>query len=274
MLNDYFTSDDVSAYSNHSSLDTEADIAKNVIKTRLDEVFGMPYQFMDTVDMRVDNDHPIGIKYSEKILSSLPLLFLTPCRQKFAPGFDTSSKEKLLDAIANQNSEILKSVNGKGVGRYYTTEFAFSDYYNYVNLMCHQVAQYLGIANEYVIFRGSNQKIGSINWMNKDKSSSSFRDYFVSGSSSMLVFYADGLNSMSDTFSNDSTESSLASTINGYSSQTNEMKFLLGSNNALANMANSMGDLGGNLSSALSGFGASITGGLLSDLATKGVSTV
>ncbi len=105
-----------------------------------------------------------------------------------------------------------------------------------------------------------------------DVKNEDFRSYF--NASNSAVFYVDGLDSISDNFGNSTTESSLASTINGFSDQANEIKFLLGGDSALAQMINSTGDAVSSVSSALSGTVTTMFGGMLGDLAKTGVNTV
>ena len=259
-LNPYFSEDDITSYT--SGRDEEVE---GVLKTNLAGIFGIPYQFLPTVDPRIPGTE-LGRKYTEKIISRMPLLFLTPCRQVFMADFSQSDKEKVLSSLLGGNSAGIDSINGSG--KYYTTEFDYATYYEYVNTMCRQVAFFLGIADERVGIDG-NKKIKDINWANAVNSS--FKNYFAA--SSAVVSYVDGLTSMSDSFSNSTTESSLSSTINGFSDQANEVKFLLGSNSALRQMMNTSNDVISNITSSLSGI-TDLAGGMLSDLASTGVSTI
>lgn len=262
-VNKYQTSDAVSSYDGVG----DEDEIEGVLKTNLNGIFAIPYQFMESVDQRIDGTE-IGAKYAEKIIARMPLLFITPCRQVFMKGFDGTSKEIALGALLDGNSEMMGSITS--VGKYYTTEFAYSEYYEYVNTMATQLSCFLGIGNEKVNINGSSKKIKNINW--NDAKNSSFKNYFAADDA--IVFYLDGLTSMSESFSNSTTESSLASTINGFSDQANELKFLIGKDSALSNLMEGATSITDSIGGALSGTLSSLTGGMLGDLAKTGVSTV
>lgn len=255
----YYNSDDISTYGYGDSYQVSGILGSN-----LNGIFGIPYQFMDTVDPRPAGSD-IGVKYMEKIVSRMPLLFLTPCRQVFMPGMDDATKESTLQSLVGNSGATTASS-----GKYYTTEWAYSDYYNYVNVMCTQACKFAGVANDDVWANGTIQKMGSINWMSMKNES--FNDYFAA--SNAVVFYLDGFSSISDSFSNSTMESSLASMVNGYSDQAKEIKFLLGNDSALAQMYNAAGEITGSITNALGDTIGDLAGGMLGSLASKGVNTI
>lgn len=237
---------------------------KGALKTNLNGIFGIPYQFMDIVDHRIDGTE-IGSKYSEKIVSRLPLLFLTPCKQMFMAEFDDTDKENILNDLLTGDGS---SANVESTGKYYTTKFCYPEYYKYVNKMMVSLCYFTGLG-EFKVGIDGNKKLKNVNWENA--TNSSFKSYFNAKNS--VVFYLDGLVSMSESFSNGTTESSLASTINGFSDQANELRFLLGEKSALANMMKSASDVGDSIKGIVGKF-SDLTGGMLTDLASTGVSTV
>ena len=87
--------------------------------------------------------------------------------------------------------------------------------------------------------------------------------------------YLDGnsVATMSDSFNNGTTESSLASTINGYGEQARELKFLLGEG-ALSQLFEDNGSTKDNITQGLESIAGNLTGGMLADLASTGVNTV
>lgn len=269
-INSYNTADDISSY---SIGDTSA---TSILQHDLSGIFGIPYQFMENVDRRIPNTN-IGTKYADKIVSRMPLLFLTPCKQVFMPGYGKEDKGNVLsELIAGRggNDSLLNQLNLKS-GRYYTTEFAYAEYADQINTMCRQEARFLGIADSVVpIYQksgsGHMKKIKDINW--HQVKNSSFDSYF--SASNAVVFYADGLVSMSDSFSNSTGESSLASTINGFSDTAKEIRFLLGEESMLANLVDSAASVTDSITSSLGDITSGLTGGMLSDLASTGVSTV
>ena len=264
-INAYYTSDDIKNY----QLGNNDDEFSRVLKTDLNGIFGIPYQFMNTVDTRIDGTD-LGAKYAEKIVSRMPLLFITPCKQKFMEGFNAEDKETVLNALLSGSGlgELGNSLSA--VGKYYTTTFAYDEYMEQVNHMCAQVASFLGIADIEVPFNGSKTKIREIDWTNAKNGS--FKNYIHASKAS--VYYVDGLDSMSESFGNSTTESGLASTINGYSDQANEIKFLLGENSALSSLMQAGQSLTDTIGNTLSGTITDFAGGMLGDLASTGVSTI
>jgi hypothetical protein len=133
------------------------------------------------------------------------------------------------------------------------------------------VSVYLGIHNEKINVNGKMRKICEIDWaseLNDD-----FKTFFSSEEN--IIFYLDGLNSVSEGFSNDTTESSLASTINGFSEQANEIRFLFGSGgNVAANLINSADEISSNVTENLSNMATSLGGGIIGSLTGKGVNAV
>jgi hypothetical protein len=262
MLNKYFTEDDISSYTMGDTSEIDG-----VLKTNISGIFGAPYQFLPDVDERISGSD-IGAIYAEKIIARMPLLFLTPCRQLFMEDFNGTDKEKVLSDLLRVGGAI-DSVSG--TGRYYTTEFAYDDYYKYVNTMMTELSRFAGVGDQVITLGGNvNKKIKDINWQNA--CNSSFKNYFAA--SYATVYYVDGLTSMSESFSNSTTESSLASTINGYGDQANEIKFLLGKNSAVGSLYETARDSVSGALSGLSGSVSNLAGGMLGDLANTGVSNV
>lgn len=231
-------------------------------------IFGIPYQFLPSVDRRIyGTDSGMGRKYAEKIMTHAPLLMITPCRQKFMEGFNR----------AEQNSVIQDLISGEfhasgleHVGRYYTSDYAEPEYYKAVNRMCSECAHFLGIEDEHlpdISGKKGSVRLGDINWQeNKNRD---IAEYFAARK--CVVFYADGLVSLQDSFGNSTTESSLQSTINSFGDQAKELKFLLGGSSA-EGLMDSASDIVSNITSGLGDLGGNLTAGMLGDLATNGVS--
>ena len=91
-----------SLHYNSDEQDT-GDSATDVVKTEVilkspRGIFGMPYQFLKTVDRRLNNTN-IGAKYSEKIVAKMPLLFMVPCKQKFMDGYSKEEKSITISKV-------------------------------------------------------------------------------------------------------------------------------------------------------------------------------
>ena len=237
--------------------------------TSLNGIFGIPYQFLQSVDRRIDknNNTSLGRKYTEKIMTHAPLLMITPCRQKFMEGFNSEEQASVISALVGGESV----GGGELVGRYYNSEYAEDEYYACVNHMCAEVSHFLGIGDE--LYGG--QRIDSIDWQSSSLKNNDLSAYFAA--KRCVVFYADGLVSLQDSFGNSTTESSLASTINSFGDQQKELRFLLGGNSSIGGLYDKVaGSVSDSLTSIVAGLsgtdGSGITGGMLGDLASTGVS--
>ena len=201
--------------------------ANKLLTNNLTGIYGMPYQFMDTVDRRLDKTD-FGRKYAEKIVGRMPLLFLTPGKQSFMTEFSKQDKKNILNKLVDtmlekKNNTAIDDILSR-TGRYYTFEFAYKEYFEYVNPMCNITAKLLGLANKEITIGGYTKKLGIFDWskvLNND-----FKSYFSANEN--IVFYINSDDSVSESFSNDTRESSLVSSVNGLSDQAKELQFLLG----------------------------------------------
>ena len=246
-----------------------------LVMRNINGIFGAPYQFMETVDRRMYNggtanssdSSGLGRKYTEKIIARLPLLMLTPCRQQFMEGFSKDQKANVMTALIGG---VTDASSFNDYGRYYNVRFAYDEYYKCVDRMIHQAAYLLGVHNAQVNLTGSRQSLGSVNWMNV--SNDAFKKYFAAGSS--VVFYVDGLTTMQDSFSNNTTDSSLASTINGISDTAREIQFLVGPNSAASKIYEFSRDAINEAAGSIESVTGTMVGGMLGDLTTTGVNAV
>lgn len=246
-------------------------LSDSLILRKNSGIFGIPYQFLDSVDRRIgDNKHYSGRKYSEKILGRLPLLMLTPCEAEFMEGFSDNDKGSVIEAIMEGGA----TPHLDSTGRFYTAAFKFDEYWNIVNRMSTVMTSYMGIGDQEVIMTdGSPVKLSNINWqyMVSDEFKNIFNSFAEHRS---VMFYVDGLTTISDSFSNSTTESSLASSINGFSDQAKEIRFLLGNESIISKAADVSDSILSGLAQGASNFTEKLTGGMLGQLATTGVSTV
>ena len=268
-LRDYISTDSIDYYVKAEYDNTEQ--VESLLTTNLNGVFGIPYQFMETVDRRLENTE-VGRKYTDKIISRLPLLFLTPGKQTFMKDFSKDDRRSVLSYITDLGASGDVSELIKGKGKYYSFEFDYDTYFQYVNTMAWSVAYYMGIADEEIaIGDNGRRKLGDFDW--RRATSDSFKTFF--NASENIVFYLDGMTSVSESYSNNTTESSLASTINGNVDTVKEIQFILGNNNSVASKLLEGGaDATSSISSALSGVIGKLGGGILESLATSGVNSV
>ena len=268
----YLPGGKLDANSNRTFLDDAVEMARNIARaaygesyenslnsalskintSNLSSIEALPYQFLPTVDRRINqakndgtadknNMGSVGRKYAEKILTRMPLLFLMPCTAKFMAGASEEDTNLALygtvasikgvlegDTVNSLVALLGKDYMSEKTARYYGTEFAFASYYEYLQIMLASLANYLGIEDKEVYFRGEKVKIGDINWADQNKGKDDLAMYF-SGEES-LAFYMDGIDSVSETFSNDTTMPSIASEFNSKGEEARQMRFLFGNN--------------------------------------------
>lgn len=190
----------------------------------IEGVFGLPYQFLPSADMRLDGSVSditlLGQEYAENIIQRIPLLFMSPGKASFMTKFGENQKKDVLGRFFGSNrddenmAQINDLLNGKS-GRYYTFEYTNKEYYQYVNPMCRIAAVYLGLTDYY-----------KFDWQDETKSRiHSIGDF---GDFSGVPFYLDTDTSISESFSNSTTQSMIASTVNGISDMGREVSFLFG----------------------------------------------
>lgn len=254
---------------NSTALDNgfSGDVAnvKNILKS-IKGIEGIPYQFMENVDRRVPGAS-VGRKYAEKIAARVPLLFLTPCNPIFAGDFKDNDKSIIANLLLGGNATVESNDLIDSIGKYYTLDFAYDEYYQYLNKMLTIVATYMNLQD--TVFNGN--KIKNTHW--GDETNSEFKTFFSSQEN--VVFYLDGLTEVSESYSNDTSESSLASQINGFSDTANEIKFLFGNSGGLAEtLMDNAQEVTSSVTSSLSGLIGSLGGGIVGSVADKGINTI
>lgn len=187
-------------------------------------ILGMPYQFMPIVDARL-NSKPdaFGRKFAEKIVSRMPILTIVPGRPRFMSGFSASQKKGVLEGIigkvSGNNKRNLDDIFDQG-GKFYSLEFDCEGYYDYVNMFCRSMAFFLGIENTKV----NGVKLKHFNWKGDIEADlSKILNY-----SRCVAFYIESDKSISENFSNSSTDSMLKQQINSLSDAGRELQYYLG----------------------------------------------
>lgn len=211
---------------------------KSLHLSALNGIYGSPYQFMASVDRRIHNNKAkndisrLGRGYSRYIIADMPLLLLTPGKVKFLSGFSKASKDNAISALSSLKgignvqhalSSLLSSDYKTNDKRYYTFGFDHANYYNYVNPMLWNCAIYLGIGNKTVQIGGYKEQLKKFQWQ---KVATKYGNYL--GFKQFVGFYLDSEKSISQTFSNSTTNSVIAEGINGISDTAREIQFLTG----------------------------------------------
>ena len=222
------------------SLTTNSSL-NDLMSNSMNGIFGIPYQWMSIADRRIDGSE-FGRKYAEKIATRMPLLFLTPCRPAFLNGASRAQKNNIIsqyfsndkDVTSDLMATLLGDAEDSGVSRYYTANFAYAEYYRYVDVCCQTTAKLLNLGNlsNPIKINGKNVKnFVKYNW--SKSLSSDFSDYFSSANA--IPFYINANVTVNESINNDTMESSLAGTIKSKSEQAKELAFLLNSAGSATN---------------------------------------
>ena len=207
---------------NENSL-SDQEIVDSLLVHNLNGIYGIPYQFMPSVDPRLSNT-VMGRKYAEKIISKMPLLCITPGKVEFMSNYSKEEQQGLLASLIEGGTETDISSIIKNNGRYFTFAFAYKEYFDYVNALCRVGARFLNIQNMELDIGGTTAKASAFNWeyaLNKKLKATLTSQEFIG-------FYMDSTDDVSETFTNDTTQSQLSSTVNGMSELAREVGFLLG----------------------------------------------
>lgn len=200
-------------------------------------IYGMPYQFMPTVDIRLKNKKDvgpanqagIGRKYAEKIVSTMPLLLLTPGVPKFLKNYTNEEREGILNRLLDyfgSKSTIKTEINDiiNKPGRYYSFDFNYAQYFNYVESLLWAGAKFMGIENEKVTIGNLSGKLGDFKWRSATNSKLS---QYISGKQ-YIPFYIESIDSVNESFSTETGQSSLAGSLNNLADLSREVQFITG----------------------------------------------
>lgn len=190
----------------------------------LNGIYGIPYQFPETVDMKLDGS-PFGRIYAERIISRIPLLIMSPGKVAFMKDYKKSDKKNVIEQLLTGGEDSTLGQLIKKPGKYYTFEYDATEYWKYVNSMNQTCATYLGIQDVKISINGKTGTIGQFNWENA--SNGKFDSLLVT-SEQYTCFYTDASSTKNEDFSNSTTESQIASKVNGYSDLAKEARFILG----------------------------------------------
>lgn len=192
-------------------------------------VFGLPYQFLPSADVRLSGDinsENVGYEYADRIITRIPLMFITPGKASFMTKYSKKNRQDMIEYYITG-----KFLNDSGGledllttdGKYYTFEYDRARYYKFVNPMCRIAARYLEIQDMEL----NGYKLDRIDW---GKFTDDGIKAILTANSNYggVPFYVDTDTSISEGFSNSTAQSMLASTVNSVSDMGRELNFLLG----------------------------------------------
>ena len=211
-----------------SGISLEDNVFSNINK--ISGVFGLPYQFLPAADTRLIAEdstmlQSIGYEYANKIVEKMPLLLISPGRANFMSKYSKEEKKNLLSYIVSPNNaeNTLDDLVDSG-GRYYTFEYAQTEYYTYLNPMCRIAALFLGIGD--IELPDASSPLKNMDWRNyTERHISSIGDW---GDYNSIPFYLNTESSIHENFNNGTQKSLLESSVNSISDMGKELSFLLG----------------------------------------------
>ena len=199
-------------------------------------IYGLPYQWMNHVDPRpkgVNTD--LGRVYSERIMGRIPLMLIAPGEPDFLAGFSNDDKSAIVSALTGVVSAISSDIKldklVSETGKYYSFKYAGNIYWDYVNPIMQSAAYLMGL-EDYTYGLSddgstlSNTPLSDYDW-SKNYSPKVYQ-YWRQGGQNCISFYIESETQISDNFSNEDTQSQLASKVNGFSDMARELQFLLG----------------------------------------------
>ena len=110
-------------------------------------LFGMPFQFMDTVDPRIDGiSKVLGRSFVENIVAEAPILTIIPGVPKYLTSKE--SKDYVNNVMANSSDafDSFKTPISATTGlRYYDFKQDYQNYMHYVNMLCRVSSGFLSL---------------------------------------------------------------------------------------------------------------------------------
>lgn len=234
--------------------------AVNAMVKSINGIMGVPYQFDTEIDIPYETGATVGRKYMEKILSVMPVMFVTPGEPVFMDGYGKDAKKKMVDKLLNNfitehlseggvddEGSTLDELAGNDDGRYYSFGSQFAEYCKYANMALRVLAQFMNIGHVKIpTANGGKTRLRNVRV--QDLLSNSFRKAFAADS--VIPFYLDAETSITENFSNDTTESILSQTANQGSEIARQIQFVAGSHDP--------GGIVGAVKDAVSGAGDSL----------------
>lgn len=202
--------------------ENKSDFAVGGLLKNMNGIFGLPYQYMASVDRRLSGTN-YGRLYGEKIISRMPLLLMSPGKVDFMGGYSDDAKKDLITAMQLKDDSALNDImSGKEGGSLYQFGYNLKEYYQYVNSLCSMLSVFLGIQD--ISIAGS--KLGTMQW-NKQMNPQIAN---ITGeiTATSVAFYLDAETQVSESYSNTTKDSMLQSMVDGFSDTMQQILFLVG----------------------------------------------
>lgn len=233
--------------------------SESVFEAQNTKILGMPHQFLETADIRIDKNNNFGYCFAKDIYMERPIVTLMPGKVNYLPDYSASDKKIFGSLMSDMNNENSKSVLNEMISdsaesRYYDFASDYSTYIRYVNLMCRVAAVYLGIEDklgpdgktayksydwaDYQSFNNYTSPIrdeGDILKVIEDigsyisKKVSQLADDVIVGKRSYINFYVDPSTSINESLSNSTQKSQLEGAFDSVEGIVKEATMLLSS---------------------------------------------
>jgi hypothetical protein len=135
------------------------------------KLFGMPYQFPESVDPRVPTvSSDIGLKFAENIVLEAPILTLIPGKPIYLPGNNQNKKRNtaiaFIEAVSGDFKDSFQSLmDNNELSNLKIYDFAkdYATYIKYVNILCRTGASMLDIT-EHITVDGTEYAFTRFSW--------------------------------------------------------------------------------------------------------------
>lgn len=226
-------------------------------------LFGLPYQYPPAVDPRVSviNDE-IGEHYVETIMAQAPIVTIIPGNPCYLPAASGAAKKSISQAFLESASGNFDAITKLFKGdikaddlRLYDFKSAYTEYMNYVNILCRAGATFLNLKDttdglgmsttfqhyDWKAYRWNrNARTALIKRIGKNLGKG-FDYVFTSKDSNAdkglvqdlfknynyVQFYCDPDSGMSEGISNSTGDSMMKSAMDSISSTSNEIQFMI-----------------------------------------------
>lgn len=147
---------------------------------RTQNIFGSPHQFTDVVDPRIDDiSSDVGVNFMKNILAEAPVCTIIPGEPAYLPGMagsklGTTDKLSVTRALASaylNGSSSMSNIFGGYIAnstedqlRLYDFKRSYTQYMQYVNILCRTGAMLLDIGDFELFGDGTDTKLREYDW--------------------------------------------------------------------------------------------------------------
>ena len=243
-------SQDMSSYSTSIA---EMVAAQNDIEKQNTKIFGLPHQFLESTDIRIDSNNNFGYQFLTNIYAERPIITLMPGKMLYLPDYSKADAKIFGSIMAgggfeNDNAKsVLQSIidsHDGGETRYYDFATDYSEYIKHVNLLCRIAAIYLGIGDEegpgdkkyknfdwgnYQAFNDYKNPVEDSFLFELKQAGTQFIQDFTIGQRAYVNFYIDPNSSVNESMSNTTQKSQLEGAFDSVEGIVKEGNMLLNS---------------------------------------------